>query len=403
MLTLEKPEESFPSARQLRRALDRHSLTNGLTAWLMACTGPFIVMLGVAVNGGMRPEDISSWVLGGFGFGGVLSVAMSMLYRMPMGMGWTIPGTVLLGGAMSHLPFDECVGAFYVCAVLITVLGVTGWVQKLARYIPLSIVMAMVAGVFLPFVLKVVSAFGQDWIVATITVGVFVAVSACKPLARIIPPILLAIVAGGITIAWTSGLGSSEAPPISVANPVFYPPVFTWRAIVELVIPLTITVVGIHNLQGFAICEANGFSPPRNALTTVCGLGSFAFAAVGTVPTCVTGPANGILNTSGEKERRYAGGVVFGSLMILFGLFAPFTTAVALALPASFIGMLGGLAMFEVLRGSFLNAFGGKLSIGALTTFVVTVADQPIANIGAPFWAIVFGLIVSYLFERSEL
>ena len=43
-----------------------------------------------------------------------------------------------------------------------------------------------------------------------------------------------------------------------------------------------------------------------------------------------------------------------------------------------------------------------KLSMGAMTTFIVTVADQPIANIGAPFWAIVFGLAVSYLFERQD-
>ena len=63
----------------------------------------------------------------------------------------------------------------------------------------------------------------------------------------------------------------------------------------------------------------------------------------------------------------------------------------------------GGLALFEVLRSSFLTAFSGKLSIGAMTTFIITVADQPIANIGAPFWAIVFGLAVAYLFERPTM
>ena len=168
-------------------------------------------------------------------------------------------------------------------------------------------------------------------------------------------------------------------------------------------IPLTITVVGIHNLQGFAICDANGYRPPRNTLTTVCGVCTFPFAAIGGVPTVITGPANGILNVSGDFERRYAGGVVFGVLMLLFGLFAPFSTALALALPASFIGLIGGLALFEVLRSSFLTAFSGKLSIGAMTTFIITVADQPIANIGAPFWAIVFGLAVAYLFERPTM
>ena len=403
MIPLEKPEQRFPTARQLWAAMDRHSLANGTTAWLLAVTGPFVVMLGVAVNGDMQPEDINSWVLGAYAFGGILSVILSLLYRMPMGMAWTIPGVILLGGALDHLPFQEAVGAFYVTAALMTVLGITGWVQWLVRHIPLGIVMAMVAGVFLPFVLKIVLAFADNWIVALTTVGVFVAVSFYKSVSRFVPPIVLAIVAGGIAAVMTGGLSFAEIPSLSVVSPVLYQPVFTWRATLELVIPLTITVVGIHNLQGFAICEANGYNPPRNTLTTVCGLGSIAYAMVGSVPTCVTGPSNGVLNTSGEKERRYAGGVVFGVLMILFGLFAPFTTALALALPASFIGMVGGLAMFEVLRSAFLNAFGGKLSIGALTTFVVTVADQPIANIGAPFWAIVFGLAVSYLFEKADL
>jgi benzoate membrane transport protein len=402
LLTFEKPEQHLPSARQFWRALDRHSVTNGLTAWLMATTGPFIVLLSVAVNGGMSPEEISSWVLGCYGFSGVLGTVLSLVYRMPLGMGWTIPGIVLLGGSLTHLPFQECIGAFYICAVIVTALGLSGWVQRVARYIPLSIVMAMVAGVFLPFVLKIISGFSGNWVIATTTVVIFIAASAIQPLARVAPPILFAIVGGGIVAVLSGDFLLREIPDVSVVTPVFYTPIFSWRATVELVLPLTITVVGIHNLQSFAICDANGYHPPRNTLTTICGLGSFAFALVGAVPTVGTGPANGILNASGEKERRYAGGVVLGLLMILFGVFAPLTTALALALPAAFIGLVGGLAMFDVLRAAFLSAFSGKLSVGAMTTFLVTVADQPIANIGAPFWAVVFGLAVSYLFEGTQ-
>ncbi len=368
----------------------------------MAATGPFVVLLGVGIDAGMRPQDINSWVLAGYGFGGVLGALVSLVYRMPIGMGWTIPGIIILGGSLAHLPFQECVGAFYMVGVIVTVLGLSGWVQRVARYIPLSIVMAMVAGVFLPFVLKIVQAFPDDWLIATVTVLAFVASSALPHIARFAPPVLFAILVGGITALLTGKLSLGELPALSVVEPIFYTPVFSWRAMVELVIPLTITVIGIHNLQGFAICEVNGYTPPRNALTTICGICTFPFAAIGGVPTVVTGPGNAILNLSGEKERRYAGGVFFGFLMILFGLFAPFSTALALALPASFIGLIGGLAIFDVLRSSFLTAFSGKLSIGAMTTFVVTVADQPIANIGAPFWAIVFGLAVSYVFDKRD-
>ena len=96
------------------------------------------------------------------------------------------------------------------------------------------------------------------------------------------------------------------------------------------------------------------------------------------------------------------GGVVFGVLILLFGIFAPVTTQLALALPVAFFGLLGGLAMFHVLRGAFVSAFSGRFQIGALVTFIVTVAGLPIVNIGAPFWGIVFGTIASLLFERGD-
>ena len=171
-------------------------MANGISAFLMASTGPFVVLLGVALSAGLSQADINSWILGAYGLGGCLTVIFSLLYRMPMGMAWTIPGTVLLGGALQHLPFDECIGAFYACGILVSVLGLSGGVSRLSRLIPLNIVMAMVAGVFLPFVTKIVSGFEADWLVASVTVGVFVLGSAQRAIARVAPPILLAIVAG---------------------------------------------------------------------------------------------------------------------------------------------------------------------------------------------------------------
>jgi len=36
-----------------------------------------------------------------------------------------------------------------------------------------------------------------------------------------------------------------------------------------------------------------------------------------------------------------------------------------------------------------------------LLCFLITMADQPIFNIGAPFWGLVFGLTISWLLERQ--
>ncbi len=47
-------------------------------------------------------------------------------------------------------------------------------------------------------------------------------------------------------------------------------------------------------------------------------------------------------------------------------------------------------------------AFRERFSLGALVSFVVTVADVPIANIGAPFWGLAFGFALSWLLERKD-
>ncbi len=49
-----------------------------------------------------------------------------------------------------------------------------------------------------------------------------------------------------------------------------------------------------------------------------------------------------------------------------------------------------------------MTAFATRFTLGALVTFVVTVADVSVLNIGAAFWGLVAGLVVSFLLERPD-
>ena len=91
-----------------------------------------------------------------------------------------------------------------------------------------------------------------------------------------------------------------------------------------------------------------------------------------------------------------------GSLALLFGLLSPVFTRLLLSTPPAFIAALGGLAMLRVLQTAFSASFGGKFALGALVTFLVTVADVPIFNIGAAFWGLMLGFLVSWLLERGD-
>ena len=65
------------------------------------------------------------------------------------------------------------------------------------------------------------------------------------------------------------------------------------------------------------------------------------------------------------------------------------------------IASLAGLAMLKILQGAFAAAFKGPYQFGALISFLVSVANIPILNIGAPFWGIVFGYMASRVFDEE--
>jgi benzoate membrane transport protein len=125
-------------------------------------------------------------------------------------------------------------------------------------------------------------------------------------------------------------------------------------------------------------------------------------AIFGSVSTCLTGPVNAILSSSGHRNQQYISAFVICVLAILFGLYAPLFTKLMLATPPAFISTLAGLALLRILQTSFVISFTGNFSLGALVCFLITMADQSILNIGAPFWGLVFGLAISWLLERHN-
>jgi benzoate membrane transport protein len=268
--------------------------------------------------------------------------------------------------------------------------------------IPMPIVMAMVAGVFLRFGIDLVRSLREDIAIAGSMVAVFLLLSALPALGRRLPPIIGALIVGVVATAVTGRFQPEPGGAAWFAAPVFQAPQWSLQAMLELVVPLAITVLVVQNGQGIAVLRSAGHAPPVNVITIACGAWSLLAAAVGTVSTCLTGPTNALLAASGERSRHYTAGIVCGLLAIVFGLFAPLFTRLMLAAPPAFILTLGGLAMLRVLQSAFVTAFGSRFTLGALITFVVTVSDVKILNIGSPFWGLVAGFAVAWLLERVD-
>ena len=399
---IERPTERRPDLRQIFSDFGFLYASNGFVSWLFAVSAPVAIILAVGSNGGLSEKEIASWIFGGFFINGLITILFCWLYRQPLIMLWTIPGAVLVGQSLNHLTFPEVVGAYYGTGALMLVLGATGWVKRAMLLVPLPIVMGMVAGVFLRFGLELVHAVFADTPIAGPMVAIWLLLTSLPRLGRRCPPIIGTLLVGALATIMLGRFDVSTPLQIEFIKPVIQAPAWSAAAMIELVVPLAITVLAVQNGQGFAVLKAAGFEPPIDAVTIACGVGSAASALVGGVSTCLTGPANAIIVASGERKRQYTSGMFAGLLAILFGLLAPTFTRLLLIAPKSLVTTLAGLAMLRVLQTAFVTAFKERFSLGALVAFLVTVADAPLLNVGAAFWGLVSGLAISWWLERAD-
>ncbi len=168
------------------------SLSNAIVALIFSASGPVAVILTVGQGGGLTASQLASWLFGIFVVAGIITVVATVIYRRPLAFAWTIPGTVLLGGPVlasgGRYTWAEVVGTFYATGILILILSLTGMVRKVMDLIPMPIVMAMVAGVFLKFGTDLVQSVRTDAVLAGGMVLVFLLLTRITRLGKYLPP-----------------------------------------------------------------------------------------------------------------------------------------------------------------------------------------------------------------------
>ena len=86
------------------------------------------------------------------------SIALSLVYRMPIMCAWSTPGAALLVTSIADYPYSAVIGA-YVAAALVTLLvGVTGVFRRLMALVPEPVVLGVLAGVLFRFGVGLVTA-----------------------------------------------------------------------------------------------------------------------------------------------------------------------------------------------------------------------------------------------------
>ncbi len=118
----------------------------------------------------------------------------------------------------------------------------------------------------------------------------------------------------------------------------------------------------------------------------------------------ITGPVTAIISppSAGPFEGRYAAGIVTGTLWLISAVLAPVVVLGREILPVILINLLAGLALFPVLGNALVEASKGRHRFGSLACFMLTVSQITIWNVGAPFWGLVTGLLVSMILEPKD-
>ena len=374
----------------------------GLTAFVWYAFGAVPLHISVSEQLGLTTAQTSSWIFIVWFSSAVSSIAISLYFRQPIPITWTIPGLVYLGTLVDRFSFAELVGANLVAGVLLLALGLLGIGGRIMRWLPLPIIMGMFAGSILEYIVRMVRATVEDVAVAGTVVG-------CYLVGRLIasprvPPVGLAVVGGGIAVAAFASGGTTTLewtlPALAVPEMMF-----SASAIVAVSLPMVVLAMGLGNIQGLGFLLAQGYKVPVNAISTVVGVNSIVNALLGGHAATVARTGVAILASAdaGPAAGRYWAAVIAAALTIVMALAATPLASLLNVLPQTYVYALAGVAIISSLQDALEKSFGGNLRFGALIALVVAATPFSVLGITSAFWAILAGVAASGFAERKQL
>lgn len=339
---------------------------------------------------GATPVQIVSMVTAlclGIGLPGAL---LSWRLRMPVVLAWSTPGAALLAASTLGLGWGNAAGAFVVAGVLMALTGLLPALGRLAQRIPASIASAMLAGVLLPFVLRLFAVVPTETALAVGLLAVFIVARRLWP-AWALPAVLGAAV---VVLALRGQIGLPPGTGLfGTLSPVM--PVFDAKVAVSLGLPLFLVTLASQNLPGLVVLRAAGYEPPANRLILATGLASVIAAPFGahgvnlaaiTAALC-TGP-----EAHPDPAQRWIVGVVYGGFYGVVALFAAPLAELFIAMPPAVLAVITGLALVAPLTGALATMLARTPEReAAVLTFAATGSGLALFGLGAAFWGLVVG------------
>ncbi|AMM13473.1 hypothetical protein AX768_04495 [Burkholderia sp. PAMC 28687] len=392
-----------PSATALRPFADSSlsAMVAGFVAMMTGYTSSLVLMFQAGRAAHLSDAQISSWIWA-LSIGMALcTIGLSLKFRAPIVIAWSTPGAALLVTSLPNVPYADAIGAFIVCAVLLTVVGLTGWFDTLMRKIPAGIAAALLAGILFEIGIEIFRAAQFQTALVLAMFFTYLIVKRLAPRYAILTTLVVGIVAAG-----TLGLLDFSQFHVALAHPVFTMPHFTFAAAVSIGIPLFVVAMASQNVPGIAVLRADGYDTPSAPLIATTGIASLLLAPFGshginlaaiTAAIC-TGP-----EAHEDHSRRYMAAVWCGIFYLVAGIFGATIAALFGSLPKALVVSVAALALFGSIMSGLTNAMQDiRQREAALVTFMVTASGLTLLSIGSAFWGLVAGIVTQIVLNARR-
>jgi benzoate membrane transport protein len=379
-----------PAAPALARDFSVSALTAGFLAVLISYSGPLIIFFQAGQAAHVAPAMMASWVWGISIGAAVSGLLLSWGMRVPVVTAWSAPGTALLVALFPAMSLNLAVGAYLVAAVIILLIGLSGYFDTIMRAIPRGIAYGMMAGILFQFG---VNAFKAAALMPVLSFSMIAAYLVFK---KLLPRYFLVLVLL-VGVALAASIGGAHFGQLhwSFATPQYIAPAWSLGATLSLALPLVLVSMTGQFLPGMAILHAAGYRVPSRPIIIVTALASLAVACFGGI-TIVIAAITAALCTGREAheqpERRYVAGIANGAFYLIGGTLGGSIIGLFSALPKAFVAVLAGLALIGAITTNLAGVMQEtEQREAAVITFLATASGMTFLGLGSAFWGVVIG------------
>lgn len=373
----------------------------GFLAVLISYSGPLIIFFQAAQKANVDPSMMISWIWGISIGAAVAGIFLSIRYKVPVITAWSAPGTALLVTLFPDISLNEAVAAYITAALVILVIGLTGYFDKLLKWIPQSIAAGMMAGILFQFGLGLFTATNSMPLIVFGMVLVFLVSKRINPRYSMVWVLL-----AGVLLSLVLGKMNPVTVDFSLAIPQWISPEWSINGMLNLAIPLILVSLTGQFLPGMAIMKLSGYDTPAKPIITTTSIASLAVACVGGI-TIVLASITAALCMGKDahelKDKRYIAGIANGVFYILGGLFAGSIVMLFSLLPKELVAALAGLALLGAIATNVSVAMKDESERdAALITFLATASGMHFLGLSSVFWGICIGLVAHLLLSKPK-